>query len=147
MPFGAHLVSDKTKGARMPTLPWISVSEPAATSEVVVMASRFRVRGYRHVLPFFVDAMRVLAQMRKADGAVGVSLVAQPMRREFATLSAWRDRAALDAAVRGEPHLSVMRRQRAAMAFSTFRFWTTPAASLPLTWEEAGRRLATADPA
>jgi hypothetical protein len=131
----------------MPTLPWIPASQAAPTSEVVVMASRFRVRGFRHVLPFFIDSMRVLAQMRKADGAVGVSLVAHPLRREFATLSAWRDRAALDAAVGGEPHRSVMRRQRAAMAASTFRFWNAPAESLPLTWEEADRRLATADPA
>lgn len=126
----------------MPTLPWIPVSQTAPTGEVVVMASRFRVRGFRHVVPFFIDAMRVLAQMRKADGAVGVSLVAHPLRREFATLSAWRDRAALDAAVRGEPHSTVMRRQRAAMADSTFRFWDAPATSLPLTWEEADRRLA-----
>ena len=126
----------------MPTLPWIPVSQAAPTSEVVVMASRFRVRGFRHVLPFFIDAMRVLAQMRKADGAVGVSLVAHPLRREFATLSAWRDRAALDAAVRGEPHVSVMRRQRAAMAESTFRFWNAPAAALPVTWEDADQHLA-----
>jgi hypothetical protein len=129
----------------MPTLPWIPVSQAAPTSEVVVMASRFRVRGFRHVVPFFIDAMRVLAQMRKADGAIGVSLDAHPLRREFATLSAWRDRPALDAAVGGEPHRSVMRRQRAAMATSTFRFWNAPATSLPLTWEEADRRLAAAD--
>jgi heme-degrading monooxygenase HmoA len=106
------------------------------------MASRFRVRGFRHVLPFFIDAMRVLAQMRKADGAIGVSLVAHPLRREFATLSAWRDQAALDAAVRAEPHRTVMRRHQAAMAGSTFRFWSAPAASLPTAWEEADRRLA-----
>jgi quinol monooxygenase YgiN len=136
-----HLVSDKKERA-VPTLPWIPVSQAAPTSEVVVMASRFRVRGFRHVLPFFIDALRVLVQMRKADGAVGVSLVAHPLRREFATLSAWRDRAALDAAVRGEPHMSVMRRQRAAMAESTFRFWNAPATSVPVTWEEADRRLA-----
>lgn len=131
----------------MPTLPWIPAGQAAPVSEVVVMASRFRVGGLRHVLPFFVDSLRVLAQMRKADGAIGVSLVAHPLRREFATLSAWRDRAALDVAVRGEPHLTVMRRHRAAMAASTFRFWVTPTESLPLTWEEADRRLATADPA
>jgi hypothetical protein len=87
--------------------------------------------------------MRVHAQMRKADGALGVSLVAHPLRKEFATLSAWRDRGALDAAVRGEPHRSVMRRQRAAMAVSTFRFWNIPAATVPPTWDEAERRLAT----
>jgi hypothetical protein len=128
----------------MPTLPWTTVTAPAEASEVVVMASRFRVRGFRHVLPFFLDALRVHAQMRKAEGAVGLSLVAHPLRREFATLSAWRDRASLDAAVRAEPHRSVMARQRAAMADSAFRFWTVPANQLPLDWADARRRLAAA---
>lgn len=126
----------------MPTLPWIRVAEPAPASDVVVMASRFRVRGFRHVLPFFLDAMRVLAQMRRTEGAVGVSLVARPLEREFFTLSAWRDRAGLDAAVRGEPHRSVMRRQRAAMAESVFEFWEVPGTSLPVSWDDARRRLA-----
>jgi hypothetical protein len=111
---------------------------------MVVMASRFRVRGYRHVLPFLVDSMRVLAQIRQADGVLGVSLVARPLRREFLTLSAWTDRAALDAMVGSEPHRSVMRRQRAAMADSAFTFWTASATALPLTWEEADERLAAA---
>ena len=128
----------------MPALPWIPVHEPAPASEMVVMASHFRVRGYRHVLPFLVDSMRVLAQIRQADGVLGVSLVARPLRREFFTLSAWTDRAALDAAVGSEPHRSVMRRQRAAMADSAFTFWTAPATALPLTWEEADERLAAA---
>jgi heme-degrading monooxygenase HmoA len=125
----------------MPTLPWTSGPTTAPPdSEVVVMASRFRVRGLRHVLPFFLDAMRVHAQTRKADGAIGVSLVAYPLRREFLTLSAWRDRDALNAMVRAEPHRSVMRRQHAAMAEGVFRFWTAPAAAPP-TWEEATQRL------
>lgn len=127
----------------MPTLPWTTVAP--ADGDVVVMASRFRVRRFRHVLPFFLDALRVHAQMRRSAGVVGLSLAAAPLRREFATLSAWRDRAALDAAVRAEPHRSVMRRQRAAMAASTFRFWTAPADAVPLTWEEADRRLAATD--
>lgn len=129
----------------MPTLPWITVSEPTTPGEVVVMASRLRVRALRHVLPFFLDALRVHAQMRKSDGVVGLSLQANPLRREFATLSAWRDHAALEAAVRAEPHRSVMARQRRVMAGSTFRLWSAPADTLPLTWEEADRRLAAVD--
>jgi heme-degrading monooxygenase HmoA len=128
----------------VPALPWITVHEPAPATEVVVMASRFRVRGYRHVVPFLLDAQRVLAQIRRADGALGVSLVARPLRREFFTLSAWTDRAAIDAMVGSEPHRSVMRRQRAAMADSAFTFWTAPTAALPLTWEEAEERLTAA---
>ncbi len=124
----------------MPALPWTTV-DPDPTGEVVVMASWFRVRGFRHVLPFFLDAMRVQRQVRAADGAVGVALEVRPLRREFRTLSAWRDRTALDGLVGREPHRSIMRRHRAAMEGSAFVFWTLPAGQMP-TWDDAGRRLA-----
>ena len=125
----------------MPTLPWIAVDEPGSDTDAVVMASRFRVKGYRHVLPFFLDALRVHAQVRKADGVLGVSLVAHPLRREFSTLSAWRDRASLDAMVRAEPHRTVMARQHEVMADAAFRFWTSPQADFPPTWDDAERHL------
>lgn len=128
----------------MPTLPWITIGEPPARGEVVVMASRFRVRGYRHVLPFFLDAMRIHAQVRRADGALGVSLVAHPLRGEFATLSVWRDRDALDAMVRTEPHRAVMGRYKTAMADPRFTFWTLPSGAAAPDWAEADRRLAAA---
>ena len=128
----------------MPTLPWTNVEKPPESGDVVVMASRFWLRGYRHVLPFFVDAMRIHAQVRKADGALGVSLVAHPLRKEFATLSAWRDRDALNALVRSEPHRTIMGRYRSVMAGSRFTFWEVPASALPPDWVEAERRLAAA---
>jgi hypothetical protein len=125
----------------MPTLPWTTARETApATGEVLVMASRFRLRGFRHVLPFLRDAMRVRALVNRSDGALGVSLVARPFRREFETLSAWRDRESLDAMVRAEPHRSVMGRYHDAMADSAFVFYAPE--TYPPTWEEAHRRLA-----
>jgi hypothetical protein len=143
-----HLFIDKTgtpsRRAEVPTLPWIPIEKPQESGAVVVMASRFRVRGYRHVLPFFVDAMRVLVQVRKADGALGVTLTARPLRREFATLSAWRDRDALNALVRSVPHRTIMGRYRSAMADSRFTFWEAQGSALPLDWAEAERRLAAA---
>lgn len=51
--------------------------------------------------------------------------------RTFFTLSAWRDRDALNAFVRSEPHISSMRRYRPAMANAPFVFWGTTADSLP----------------
>lgn len=126
----------------MPTMPWMPVNRPAdAGQPAVVMASHFKVRGFRHVLPFFIDALRVHRQVRRAEGAYGISLVARPVRREFWTLSAWRDQAALQAMVRTEPHRTVMKRHRPAMAESAFRFWTVPAGELPVTWDDALRRL------
>ena len=125
----------------MPTLTWTAVHEPPPAADVVVMASRVRLRGFRHVLPFFIDSLRVHAQVRRSEGALGVSLVAHPLRREFRTLSAWENRAALDAMVRSEPHHSVMKRYHGAMADAAFTFWTVPAAALPPTWDEADERL------
>ena len=125
----------------MPTLPWISVHSVGPGAPAVVMASHFRVRRLRDVPRFFVDSMRIHREVRAADGALGVSLVAHPVRREFLTLSAWRDRGALDALVRAQPHAGAMRRHRRAMAESTFTFWTVATDQLPVTWEEARRRL------
>lgn len=105
------------------------------------MASRFRVRSFSHVPRFLIDSLRIRRQIRAADGALGISLIAHPLRREFLTLSAWRDRSAPDAAVRTQPHLGAMRRHRPAMANATFTFWDVPAASLPVTWDEARGRL------
>jgi hypothetical protein len=124
----------------MPTLPWISVRP--ADAPTVVMASRFRLRRLRDVPRFFLDAMRIHRQVRAADGALGVSLVAHPLRREFFTLSAWRDRAAVDALVRAEPHRSAMGRYHAVMADAVFRFWEAEPDALPPSWEDAFRRLA-----
>lgn len=84
--------------------------------------------------------MKVFALARRSPGAVGVTLEAHPLRKEFWTLSQWRDQESLDAMVRAEPHASIMARQRGVMAESAFRFWAAPA-DVPPTWEEAKRRL------
>jgi hypothetical protein len=125
----------------MATLPWISLRSSDTGDTALVMASRFRVRRLRDVPRFLVDSLRIHRQVRAADGALGVSLIARPLRREFLTLSAWRDRAAIDALVRAQPHAGAMRRHRPVMAESTFTFWEVRADRLPVRWDDARRRL------
>jgi hypothetical protein len=93
-------------------------------------------------LPGFLRAaMAIRRQVLGADGAVGVALNTALPRRTFFTLSAWRDRAALNAFVRSEPHVSTMRRYRPAMSDGRFVFWNTTADKLPPSWSEAEQRL------
>ncbi len=126
----------------MPTLPWRAVQQVGGpTANAVVMASRFQVRRLRDVPRFFLDSMRIHRQVLAADGALGVSLVAHPLRREFLTLSAWRDRASLNALVRTNPHRDAMRRHHHVMAESGFTFWEVERAQLPVDWDDARRRL------
>jgi quinol monooxygenase YgiN len=104
------------------------------------MASLLRLDSVRRIPGFVRSAMAIRQQVLRADGAVGVSLsTALPLT--FFTLSAWRDRDALDAFVGSEPHLSSMRRYRPEMADARFVSWSTTTDSLPPSWPEAQRRL------
>jgi hypothetical protein len=104
------------------------------------MASLLRLDSVRRVPGFLRSAMAIRQQVLHADGAVGVSLNTD-LPRTFFTLSAWRDREALNAFVRSEPHVSSMRRYRPAMADARFVFWNVPADTLPPPWAEVQRRL------
>lgn len=125
----------------MPPLPWTTTPRAEASQDdVVLMASLLRLDSVWRVPGFLRAAMAIRQQVLGAEGAIGVSLnTALP--RTFFTLSAWRDRDALDAFVRSEPHVSSMRRYRPAMADARFVFWSSATDNLPPSWSEAKRRL------
>lgn len=126
----------------MATLQWVFPKpKPSATGPVTVMASRLELRRTRDAPSFLFAALRVRRQMLASPGAMGVSLVAKPLRRAFWTLSAWQSEAALRAAVALEPHRSIMRGFRPRMHASSFVTWSAEPSALPVPWEEAFRRL------
>ncbi|MFJ3581551.1 DUF3291 domain-containing protein [Streptomyces sp. NPDC090127] len=127
----------------MPTLPWTVPQQAHPGTEAQVMASRFEVRSLADVPRFFLKSLAAWRQVRSAPGALGASLIAQPLKRTFYTLSAWEDRDALYAYARTEPHRSIMAGLRSTMRDSTFTFWEVPVERLPIGWDEAKRRLAT----
>ncbi|MGY4919814.1 DUF3291 domain-containing protein [Streptomyces sp. 900116325] len=126
----------------MPTLPWVTPNPAPPYGQVVVMASRFEVRSLTDVPRFFLKSLSAWRQVRSASGAFGASLIALPTQRTFFTLSAWENRDALYAYARAEPHRSIMTGLRTTMRTSTFTFWDASVEQLPLTWDEAKRRLA-----
>ncbi|GAA2576529.1 MULTISPECIES: DUF3291 domain-containing protein [Streptomyces] len=123
------------------TLPWSS--GPAAgtgSGQVVVMASRLKLKSLVRVPRFFYLSGSVYRQAQRSPGNVGVGLRADPWHKTFWTLSVWEDHKALQAYVRTEPHLSVMTKLKPAMRESLFTSWKQ-AGGQPPTWEEADRRL------
>ncbi|MCX4715375.1 DUF3291 domain-containing protein [Streptomyces virginiae] len=126
----------------MPDIPWSTPTQAAPDAEVYVMASRFETATLVGAFRFFLKAPGIILQMRKAPGAHGVALRARVFSRTFLTLSAWEDRDALYRFARSEPHRSSSRAAGAYMKESVFTYWTVPARELPLTWDEAERRLA-----
>lgn len=126
----------------MPTLPWTTVNTPAPDTEAFVMASRFEVRSFKDVPRFFLRSLSAWKQVSGAPGAYGASLIAEPLKRTFWTLSAWEDKDALYTYARTEPHRSIMTGLRPVMKDSVFTFWQAPSADLPIAWPDARRRLA-----
>ncbi|MEV6395408.1 DUF3291 domain-containing protein [Streptomyces sp. NPDC051907] len=125
----------------MPTLPWVTPNPAPPQTQAFVMASRFEVRSLKDVPRFFVKSLAAWRQVRSAPGALGASLIAQPTKRTFFTLSAWESRDALYAYARAEPHRGIMSGLRETMRSSTFTFWETPVEQLPIDWDDARRRL------
>ena len=125
----------------MPKLPWTNVEAAAPDSEVVVMASRLPLRSYRHIPGFLAATLRIRRQLARSPGLVGYALDAKLLRKEFWTLSVWADRAALGRFDRADPHKGSVEGIRPHMEPSTFVFWTTTAADVPIGWDEAVRRV------
>jgi len=125
----------------MPTLPWTIPNPAPPGTQAHAMASRLEVRSARDVPRFFLKSLVAWRQVRSAPGCVGASLIAQPLQRVFYTLSAWENRDALYAFARTQPHRGIMASLRPTMRGSTFTFWNAPAEQLPLTWDDAKRRL------
>jgi Domain of unknown function (DUF3291) len=131
----------------MPPLPWKAASTfDSPSAEVVVIASVLQLDAFRRVPGFLRAAMAIRRQVLAAEGAVGVALDTALPRRTFFTLSAWRDRDALEAFIGTDPHAGSMRRYRPAMVDARFVFWNTTADRLPPAWSEAKDRLRTAAP-
>jgi len=126
----------------MPTLPWTAPRRSRAdTGEMTVMASRFELREWRDVPPFFLAALKIRHQMLRSPGIIGISLIAKPIAKTFYTLSAWEDRDSLNAAVIQQPHLTTMERFRSRTEGSLFAFWSAARHDPHPGWGEAHQRL------
>ena len=80
-------------------------------------------------------------QLLGTDGVVGFSMLAEPLRKHYATLSVWRDEAALDAFARAHPHDRLMADLAPAMGATKFVRWTISGTDGPPSWTDALARL------
>ena len=134
----------------MATLPWTTTEvAPDPGTQAVVLGSRLELRSLRDVPVFLGAALKLRKLVREMPGALGVSLIAQPSRKTFWTLSAWGGEADLDAFVGTPSHVAVMQRFHDRLEGSSFTSWKVNVAQLPeprsnakQLWSEAKQRLA-----
>jgi len=126
----------------MPASPWRTLGSPDPNCDVVVLLSYLPLKSYFRVPPFFLYTAQVMKQLASAQGVLGYSLLARPLRKQFWTLSAWENAEALQAFVQHPPHVRIMEALTSHMDRTKFVRWTVKGSQLPLRWEEALRRIA-----
>ena len=129
----------------MPALPWRAKAPVSSDQEYLAMATFLPLQSYRAMPRFLRLTTSVAGQLERTGGLVGYSLLAQPARKSFWTLSAWIDRRALSAFVREMPHLGAMQQLRPHMGPTRFTAWTVLGCALPISWHEATERLMSPD--
>jgi hypothetical protein len=118
---------------------WRATLEPER--EYLVLASTIPPRSRRSTWRLFQGARIVRAQLATTDGVLGFALLARPLRKQYATLSVWRDEAALSTFAATDPHRDLMTSLAPEMGPTKFVRWMIRGADGRPAWKEALDRL------
>lgn len=121
--------------------PWTAIRPMQPEREYLVLASSIPPLSRTSTRALFAGAGAVRRQLADTEGLVGFSLLARPVRKQYATLSVWEDEQALDAFADQTPHRELVSTLPPAMAPTTFVRWTVSGADGRPSWGDALRRL------
>lgn len=121
--------------------PWKSVRPLEAGREYLVLASSIPTRRLASTFRMFAGASAVRRQLEGAEGLVGFSLLARPLRKQYATLSVWADDEALATFTSARPHAELMSALAPEMGPTKFVRWMIDGFDGPPSWTDAVRRL------
>ena len=104
--------------------PWKSVKALEPDREYTVLASSIPPLSRSSTRRLFNGASAVRKQLAQTEGVVGFSLLARPLRRQYATLSIWVDERALAEFADTSPHRELMTNLSPEMGATKFVRWT-----------------------
>lgn len=121
--------------------PWKTVAALDPAAEYVVLASSIPPKSVASTWKMFRGSRAVRRQLLATDGVMGFSMLAEPLRKHYATLSVWRDETALETFAREHPHVRLMAELSPAMDATKFVRWTISGAAGRPSWTDALSRL------
>ena len=101
----------------------------------LISVTRLRVRAWRFLPAFLLQAFRSSRQARRAAGNLGAKVLAEA-HGTFWTATCWSDEAAMRAFMASGPHGRVMQRLRLWCDEAAVVHWEQQTAAVP-TWDEA----------
>lgn len=122
--------------------PWKTIEPLQPGVEYVALVSSIPPRSLRSTGRLFLGSRAVTRQLHATDGVIGFALLAEPLRKRYATVSIWRDDEALDAFASTPPHRELMSRLAPEMDQPRFVRWVLAGDDGIPDWDEVARRLA-----
>jgi hypothetical protein len=120
--------------------PWKELAPVDDGREYIALLSYLPLRSYLQVPLFFRFTYDIYRQLLANSGAVGFSLRAKVLSRQFWTLSVWESDRALMEFVAHVPHGKIMKALAPHIGATAFTRWKIPGSQIPPRWDEAMRR-------
>jgi Domain of unknown function (DUF3291) len=120
--------------------PWKSFAPVEQGREYLVLLSYLPLKSFSKLPLFMRFTMQIQKQLKKSPGAIGYSLRAKLLSRNFWTLSVWESSQALRDFVVKVPHGEVMKTLTPHMGKTKFTQWKILGSGVPPTWDEGVRR-------
>ncbi len=121
--------------------PWKTLGVLESDTEYLVLASSIPPKSFSSTWSLFRGSRVVRHQLLTTDGVLGFALLAEPLRKNYATLSVWRDEEALDAFAGTAPHAGLMAELSPSMNGPKFVRWKISGSDGTPSWTEALNRL------
>ncbi len=122
-------------------IPWKSLAPVDQGREYLALLSYLPLQKYRKLPAFARFTFQITRQLRETPGAIGYSMRAKLLSREFWTLSVWEDTRSLMNFVAKVPHGEVMKALSSHMGPTKFTQWKILGSAIPPNWDEATRRM------
>jgi hypothetical protein len=123
----------------MLTLPW-QKGNTKPTNQATAMLTYLPLKHWRDTPLFISYIMRIYMQLRKTPGLIGFSMRANPLRKNYWTLSLWEGEEVVGTYIHTAPHATIMHKMHSKMGQTAFVSWKTKNDGTPLRWEDALRR-------
>jgi hypothetical protein len=124
----------------MLNIPWKTGAAAAERGTVLMAATETRVGRYRDLPGAAIAAMRLRRGWPTLDGAVALSLAAQPLTRTTRSISVWQSEEHLLQFLRSPAHLAIVRRYRGRLSIRS-AIWSSESFNPARAYDEAERHL------
>ncbi len=114
--------------------------------EYLVVASRLRLKSFWSTPKFMLYGGAIQWQLAKTAGLVGYSILMEPFRKVYGTLSVWESERDLMMFTKEAPHSKAMEALRPILdGKAVYSRWAVTSADEPPSWELAVKKLSEAE--